>query len=327
MRAMILAAGLGTRLRPFTEETTKPLLPVANRPQIQYVLELLRRAGVREVVVNLHHMAEQVRSSVGESYRGEMRITYSIESEILGTGGGLKKVERFFADEPFILANADALMEADLGEAVRRHGDTGAAATMVVREWDPAGGYGRVEVDGEGMVRRILGRARGEGLTPVIFTGIHILSRKIFRYLPAGKPSCITRDGYLAMLAAGERVAAYRVAGYWRDIGTLASYFDANMDFLRGEMPSHCRDTAAPEPVATQRSRFPGVEFVPPVLVGPACAIGAGSVIGPGVVLGEGCAVGNGCRLTGVVALPGAQYAPGETARRCIRSRGSSAVV
>lgn len=327
MRAMILAAGLGTRLRPFTEEIPKPLLPVANRPQILHVLELLRRAGVREVVINLHHLPGQVRRAVGDSYCGEVRVEYSVEPKILGTGGGLKRVERFFGDEPFILANADALVEADLGAAVRRHCDSGAAATMVVREWDPAGSYGRVEVDGEEMVRRILGRGSGEGLTPVIFTGIHVLSRRIFRYLPAGTPSCIARNGYHAMLAAGERVAAYRAAGYWRDIGTLATYFEANMDFLRGEMPPHCREAAAPETATALRGRFPGVEFVAPVLVGPACTIGVGSVIGPGVALGEGCAVGDSCALTEVVALPGTRFAPGETVQRAVRSPRSSAAL
>jgi NDP-sugar pyrophosphorylase family protein len=327
MRAMILAAGFGTRMRPFTERTPKPLLPVGNRPQIVCVLELLRRAGVRDVVINLHHLPGRVMDVVGETYAGEVRIDYSIEPEILGTGGGLKKVESFFGGETFILANADALMDADLAGAARRHGELGAAATMLVRGWDPAGGYGRVEADGEGMIRRVLAPAAGEGLASVVFTGIHILSPAIFRYLPAGRPSCIVGDGYMAMLAAGERVASFRADGYWRDIGTIRAYFDANMDFLRGEMPSHCRAFAPADGGRPPPGRFPGVEFAPPVIVGAGCAIGAGSVIGPGVVLGDGCVVGNGCRLSAVVALPGARFSSGEEARRIVRSPAASVPV
>lgn len=316
MRAMILAAGLGTRLRPLTEEVPKPLLPVANRPQIHYVLDQLARAGVQEVVVNLHHLAQHVRSALGESYGG-IRIAYSHEPELLGTGGGLKKVERFFAEEPFILANADALTDADLGEAVRRHRETGAAATMVVRDWDPAGGYAKVEVDAGGMVRRIGDRGSGEGLSPAVFTGIHILSRAILRRLPERAPSCIVRDGYLPMLAAGDRVAAHRIAGYWRDIGTLSAYLDANDEALRGRVPG------APGGAAdggALRRRFRGVEFTTPVLVGAGCRIGEGSAVGPAVALGDGCLVGERCRLEGVVALPGARFAPGETVQRVVRS-------
>ncbi len=324
MRAMLLAAGLGTRLRPLTEEIPKPLLPVANRPQIHYVLDLLVRAGVREVVVNLHHLGGRVRAALGDSYGGALRISYSPEPELLGTGGGLKKVERFFTGEPFILANADALTDADLGAAVRRHIETGAAATMVLADWDPSGGDSRIEVDGDGMLRRIGGRGGGEGLSPAVFTGIHVLSAGIFRRLPAGAPSCIVRDGYLPMLAAGERIAGHRAAGYWRDIGTLASYLDANTEVLRGELPGALRAAADADPPAR---RFPGARFRSPALVGPGCTIEAGSVVGPAVVLGEGCRVGAGCRLEELVALPGTRFAPGETARRVVRSPAVSVSV
>jgi mannose-1-phosphate guanylyltransferase len=198
---------------------------------------------------------------------------------------------------------------------------------MVVRAWDPAGGYGRVEVDGEGMIRRILGSGDGEGLVPVIFTGIHVLSRRIFRYLPPGRPSCINRDGYTAMLAAGETLASFSASGYWRDIGTIRDYFRANMDFLRGEMPAHCRGTVGSPGAARLRERFPGVDFAPPVLAGEGCRIEAGSRIGPGVILGDGCTVGAGCRLEAAVALPGARFAPGESAAGCIRSPAASVFV
>lgn len=327
MKAMVLAAGLGTRLRPFTNELPKPLLPVANRPQIEFVLELLRLSGVSDVIINLHHLAEPVRSRLGSRYRALLHIDYSAETEILGTGGGFKKVEDFFDEDPFILINADTLMDIDLARAIRRHVECEAAATMVVREWEEGAGFGRVEMDGEGRIRRMLERVPGEGLTPVIFTGVHVLSRKIFDYLPEGRFSCINRDGYRAMLEAGERVCGFQASGYWRDIGTLASYFDATMDFIHGRMPAHCERLVALGRETDYGAAMPGIEFIPPVIMGRDCQIERGCRIGPAVVLGDCCRVGGGCRLERVVALPGAVFQGGELVNGCIRSERASVSV
>lgn len=320
MKAMILAAGFGTRLKPFTDEIPKALLPIANRPQIEFILEMLRLSGVTDVVINLHHFAESIRSSLGECYRGSIRISYSVETEILGTGGGLKKVENFFDEEPFILVNADALIDLDLACAIRRHVERGAAATMVVRDWQEGAGFGRVEIDGEGRIRRMLPKEPGEGLAPVIFTGVHVLGRRIFDYLPPRRFSCINRDGYRAMLAAGERVYGFRASGYWRDIGTLQSYFEANMDALRGDVPGYGKSLSADGREADSDNGMPGVELIHPVMVGRGCRIERGCKVGPSVVLGDGCHVGAGCRLERVVALPRASFRGGEAVNGCIRS-------
>ncbi|MDD5556008.1 MAG: NDP-sugar synthase [bacterium] len=319
MKAMILAAGLGTRLRPLTDELPKALLPVANRPVIEYVLEMLRRAGVDEVVVNLHHLGGAIRDALGDRYAGRVTIRYSVEPEILGTGGGIRKVQRFFDDEPFLVANADTLMDVDLAAAVRSHRRAGAAATMVVREGESP--YGGVETDGGGMVRRVLGRGAGGDLRNVMFAGVHVLGRALFRHLPDRPFSCINRDGYGAMLEAGERVASFAARGYWREIGTAGDYFAANMDFLRGLMPAHCRRmTGAGRPPARGAR---GATFVEPVLIGRGCVIGEGARIGPEAVLGAGCEVGRGCALERIVALPGARFGEGEAVSGRIRTARS----
>lgn len=325
MKAMILAAGFGTRLKPFTDEIPKPLLPIANRPQIEFILEMLRLSGATDVVINIHHFAGTIRSSLGDRYRDQVRISYSVETEILGTGGGLKQVEDFFDGDPFVLVNADTLLDMDLACAVRRHVERGAAATMVVREWREGAGFGRVEMDGDERIRRMLPKEPGEGLTPVIFTGVHVLSGRIFDYLPPGCFSCINRDGYKAMLDAGERVYGFRASGYWRDIGTLRSYFDANMDALRGAIPGYGESLVAEGRDTDRETGMPGVELIPPVIVGRGCRIGRGCKIGPAVVLGDGCRMGEGCRLERVVALPRALFRDGEAVNGCIRSERVSA--
>ncbi|MCX6353593.1 MAG: NDP-sugar synthase [Candidatus Aureabacteria bacterium] len=324
MKAMILAAGLGTRLSPLTDELPKPLLPIANRPQIEFVLELLLRAGVSDVVINLHHLGDLIRTTLGSSYRGELRIDYAYEKDILGTGGGLKNVENFFDEDPFLLINSDALIELDLLEAVSFHTARKAAATMVVRSWDEGGGYGRVEADRDGRIRRILGRGSGENLTPVIFTGLHILSRRIFHYIPGGVYSCINRDCYSAMLESGERVYGYKSAGYWRDVGTIKSYFETNMDFLYGRMPGYCKKFISRPGEDAHRAGFPEAVFAEPVFIGEFCRIGSRSRLGPAVALGTGSRVGSQCSLERVIALPHSSFTDGESVRDSIRSERHS---
>jgi mannose-1-phosphate guanylyltransferase len=319
MKAMILAAGLGTRLRPLTDRMPKALLPVAGLPQIVYVLELLRTAGVREVIINLHHFADTIRSALGDLYHNEVLVRYSLEREILGTAGGLKKVEDFFDDEPFLLLNADTLIDVDLREAVRYHVHKGAVATMVVRRWIPGEWFGGVEIDGSSRIRRVLGRGDGEKLRVVTFTGVHVLSKRVFSYIPSRGHSCINRDCYGAMLEAGERVWGYYTSGYWKDIGNAESYFRANMDFIHGFIPSYCRPIVEEKIKESQRKRFPAVELYPPLIIGSGCRLGEGCRIGPAVVLSKNCGVGEGAVLKRVLGLPGAEFASGETAAHLIR--------
>jgi len=319
MKAMILAAGFGTRLKPLTEKIPKPLLPVGNRPQIEYVLELLYRAGVREVMINLHHLGGLIQNALGSSYRGTVSLNYSHEKEILGTGGGLKKVENFFDCDTFLMVNSDSLLDVDLEGAITRHIERKAAATMVVRRWEEGSGYGRVEIDPQGMIKRILGRGSGENLTPVIFTGVHILSRRIFKYIPAGSFSCINRDCYGAMLEAGETVCACAAEGYWKDLGTLPGYFEANMDLLDGVTPEYCNGLFSLPGARSYTAEFPQADLDDPVFIGKQCEIGSGSGIGPSVILGDGTRVGKECSIRRAVTLPGAILDDGESISDCIR--------
>ena len=320
MKAMILAAGRGRRLQPLTDQVPKPLLPVANRPQTQWVLELLRRGGVTDVMINCHHLGDEIRDVLGKSYGGSIRINYSFEEEILGTAGGLKKVEDFFDEDPFIVINADTLIDVDLAEVVRRHGERGAAATMVVREWDPEGGYGRVEMDDEGRIVRILEMRKGGAGKPVVFTGVHVMSRAVFSYIPRDHYWCINADCYAAMLEEGEKIEGFPVDGYWRDIGTLRGYYEANRDFLHGRMPEHCREPFDEERALAKTVFSKGVKIIRPVLVSSDCEIEDGCRIGPEVVLGEGCVVKEGARVERVVGFQGALFEAGERVKELIRA-------
>ena len=146
MKAMVLAAGLGLRMRPLTLLRAKPALPVLNRPLIHWTLELLRRHGVTDVVVNLHHLPGTVRRAVGDGSTLGLRVSYSYERRILGTAGGPRKVRRFFGDEPFLLVNGDVLFDFDLSDLVRRHAASGARATLALKAYRRVEAYGGVVI-------------------------------------------------------------------------------------------------------------------------------------------------------------------------------------
>lgn len=235
MKAMILAAGLGTRLRPLTNTIPKPLLPLDGRPLIEWNLLLLRRHGVRDVIINIHHLGEQITQALGDGSRLGMALRFSREPVILGTGGGLKQAESFFGSEPFFVLNGDTLVDLDLDAVLRMQGAGRAVATMVLREDPDVERWGPVEVDADERILRINGRGRREGaaVTRLMFAGIHLMDRSLLGRVPVGKESSII-EAYVQALGDGAVIRGYRMTGYWSDIGTAASYEQAQRDVESG---------------------------------------------------------------------------------------------
>lgn len=238
MKAMILAAGLGTRLHPLTTRLAKPAVPIGPRSLIEWIISHLARQGVDEIVINLHHLPETIRERVKTGAHLGVRVEYSIEEpEVLGTAGGLANAKSHFVDQDvFLLVNGDSLFELDLRAAVEAHRASGAIATMVLLP--PRPGYGAVHA-ADGRVRSIAGRPAGRGGgDPFHFSGRHILSPRIFDWLPDGV-SEINRDIYPALLDRGETIGAHIVEDTWRDLGDLASYLANTIGFLaaKGLLP------------------------------------------------------------------------------------------
>ena len=231
---MILAAGMGTRLRPYTDTLPKPLLPVGKRPLIHYNLLLLKKYGITNVVINLHHHGEKLKKAL-EGFEMGMRLVYSEEPEILGTGGGVKKVSHFFSDCSFVLINGDVLVDVNLDKVVEYHFRKKAVATMVLREDPEADRWGAVEADGQGRIRRLLnkGDIHGGRLLKYMFTGVHVLDPRVFDYIPPGCFSSIT-DAYLEMVKKGEKVFGYVMKGFWMDLGTPERYRKTHQDMEKG---------------------------------------------------------------------------------------------
>ncbi|PIR20849.1 MAG: mannose-1-phosphate guanylyltransferase [Deltaproteobacteria bacterium CG11_big_fil_rev_8_21_14_0_20_47_16] len=234
-KAMLLAAGFGTRLRPLTDSTPKPMLPMDGHPLIAYSLGLLQTAGIRDVIINLHYLGEQVSEYCGDGSQWGMRISYSEEPTILGSGGGLKKAAPFFEDKPFIAINADTLMGINLKTVIAAFNPEH-AGLMVTCPVSAEDNYGLVSVADNG-------RLTGFGEGDVTFAGVQIVTPRLIAQLPDGESSVIN-DGYKPLIASGAIFDTICHTGYWNDIGTIERYEKTRIDILDGIIrlnPVHMR--------------------------------------------------------------------------------------
>lgn len=241
---MILAAGLGTRLRPLTDSMPKPLLPLAGRPLLAWNLLLLRQYGIREVIINLHHLGDQIEAAIGDGSRYDVRVSYSREPVVLGTGGGIKQVESFFGGEPLLVLNGDTVVDLDLSAVMESHGRRNGLVTMVVRADPDAEQWGPVELGPQQHVLRINGKGLpGPAEAVRMFAGVHLLHPRALRTLPSGKPSSII-EAYVAEILAGEAVYGYEMTGYWSDVGTPERYQAVQEDVRMGRVSLASRERA-----------------------------------------------------------------------------------
>ena len=234
-RAMVLAAGRGTRLAPLTDTTPKPLVSVAGRPFLEHILEFLRAARVREVVLNLHHLGRRIEEHLGDGARFGLRVRYSWENPILDTGGGIKRAEPHLAGEPYVVMNGDSLLELRLEEVVERHRQRGAVATMVVRPDPDAARYGLVELDADDRVRRVTGHPPGAAgpLRPFMFPGLHVFEPGIFAWMDAAAVFSVTRVTYPRLLEARVPVQGFVTSARWVNIDTPAALARADAELRR----------------------------------------------------------------------------------------------
>ena len=305
--AMVLCAGLGTRLRPLTNLLPKPLVPVANRPLLAYTLSLLQKAGVGQVAVNLHHLGEKIRQEMKDGADYGLQITYSPEDPILGTGGGVMRMRSFLEDGRFFLLNGDVLCGVDLTEVLRFHTERGAAATMVVGPLPRGATYTPILMDAEGWLVELKdARRKPAGATrQVMFLGIHVLEPQVFDFLPAEGFSCINNQAYTSMISQGLDVAAFFHGGFWFDLGTPESYLSANLSLLSGRV--------RPPQLDPLEGAEPGG-----VLMGKGGRRGRGVELGPEVAGGDGCEIGDDAKISRSVIWAGEEIAGGVSLDRKI---------
>jgi NDP-sugar pyrophosphorylase family protein len=313
LHALLLAAGLSTRLGALSEQRPKPLLPVCNHSLLCWAAHHCRAAGIEDLVVNLHHLGEQIEAELADGASLGLRVRYSREPAILGTGGGIRQMAAMLPRGRCLVANAKIVTDLDLEELLAFHERAGALATLVVRPDENAERWGAIHVDEtSGRVTRILDTsapgAPGEDAEapPRQFTGIHVLEPELVDAIPDAPPTvrCVIRTAYQKLLTQGALVAGYLHRGYFYDHSTPARYLQGNLNLLAGAAaPSH-----APGPLA---GVDPGAEIHrtakvhQEVLVGAGARVEADVRLGPGVVVGPGARVSRGARLEASIVWPG----------------------
>ena len=330
MRAMILAAGLGTRLQPLTDRLPKPLLPLMLVPMLGRLLTQLRCQGVSDVVINGHHLSDQLATWLGDGSRWGLGLAFTHEPEILGTAGAMKNASSHLQGAPFLVINADVLVQCDLQSLWAWHRVRGAMVTMVVRP-DPAGRDSRpVMIDEQDHVRQINGRPEGTEAGPecegAVFTGIQIVEPEVVETIPANRFVSTTAETYPLLLQQGRPVFAYRHHGYWLDAGVPERYLQAHWDLLDGVLGESWEDQL---PAGSQVLRGTGEQCVngatlaPPVVLGAGSTLGRGARVGPYVVLGPGCRLGPDAVVRESVLGDASTVGGGAVLRRCILGPGA----
>ncbi len=311
---MVLCAGLGTRLRPLTHRVPKPAVPVCGLPLVHWSLALLAGAGVRRVVVNVHHLPDAMAAAAQDAADAlGLALAVSREPVIAGTGGALREARAHLAGaESILLVNGDVLFDVDLAGALADHRASGALATMVLLPMPPGATYATVELDPGGAVRRIAGLfgPGGGALVPWHFSGVHVLSPALLDRVPPAPFECdVNRHVYPPLMAAGT-VRGRVVSGYWNDLGTPARYLEASRDVLGGRVP--LARFAAADPLARSVALAPGVRAAPDARIDPSAR-----VLAPAYV-GRSCHVPAGATVEDAILWDGTALADGETVRHAI---------
>ena len=333
---MILAAGLGTRLRPITYEMPKPLVPIVNRPVIEHIARLLNGHGFTEVIANLHWFADLVRDHIGDGSEHGIELEWSYEDALLGTAGGVANVREFLGDS-FLVISGDALTDIDLRAMRAYHDGHDGIATLAVTPVEDTSKYGAVITGSDMRVQGFQEKPDpAEALSNLCNCGIYMFRAEIFDYFPReGQRSAAAgpedpdgfadwaMDVFPALLEADVPFYAHRFDDYWNDIGSLEELRQGNVDAVTGAVRVEPRGELA-DGIRTGTPAPDEGELTGPVLLGPGVELGDDVRVDGPSVLGDRCRVGAGARLREVIALPGAQIPPGSVLAGAIAATRSA---
>ncbi|NEQ53246.1 MAG: NDP-sugar synthase [Leptolyngbya sp. SIO3F4] len=332
MKAMILAAGKGTRVRPITYTIPKPMIPILQKPVMEFLLELLKQHGFTQVVANVSHLANEIEGYFRDGQRFGVELAYSFEGRItngelvgeaLGSAGGMRKIQDFspFFDDTFVVLCGDALIDLDLTEAVRQHKEKGAIATIVMKSVPlmQVPSYGVVVTDNNGRIKSFQEKPKvEEALSTNINTGIYIFEPEIFNYIPSGQEFDIGGDLFPKLVEANEAFYGITMDFEWVDIGKVPDYWQAIQDVLTGQVKGvgipgqEVRpgvyaglnvkanwdniNIEGPVYIGGMAEIEDGATIIGPSMIGPNCSICSGAVVDKSVIF-EYSRIGPGVRL------------------------------
>lgn len=289
-----MAGGEGTRLRPLTSHQPKPMLPLANKPMMEHVINLLKQHGITDIVVTVAYLANVVRNYFGDGSEFGVKMAYAIEETPLGTAGSVMNA-RDELTEPFLVISGDVLTDIDLTALIRTHEQSGSIATIGLKVMENPVDFGIVITDENGGVTRFLEKPTwGEVFSDTVNTGVYVLQPEIFDHIPAKEASDFSGDVFPALLEQGSRIQGHVAEGYWEDVGTLDAYLRAHYDVLDAkvdiDVPGFRLDNGVWLGEGCEVD--PDAEIESPVVIGPYATVEAGARLGEYTVLGSNVRVG-----------------------------------
>jgi mannose-1-phosphate guanylyltransferase len=306
MRAVILVGGEGTRMRPLTTHTPKPMLPVANRPFLEYVLEYLKRYGITDVVLSMCYRPDVIESHFGDGSAFGVNLTYVVEDKPLGTAGAVKNAEKHLSEACFVF-NGDILTDLDLSAMLEFHRSRKAKISIALTPVEDPTAYGLVETDTDRRIQRFIEKPSADQITTnLINAGTYIIEPEVLQFVPADTFYMFERGLFPLLLERGDLMCGYPSHSYWIDIGTPQKYLTVHRDVLHGHIALNLpgRPLASDIRVGENCSIDPSAKITGPVVLGDRVSIGPNASIDGPVAIGDGCVIGAESVLEDVIMWP-----------------------
>jgi glucose-1-phosphate thymidylyltransferase long form len=330
VKAVLMAGGKGSRIRPLTLSRPKPMIPVANRPMIEYIVEKIKNSGYTELVVTLSYLKNQLKHLLNERYP-ELNIKYSVEKQPFGTAGGVKKAEKYL-DDTFFVLSGDVLVDVDLNKLLNFHRKHNALATMVLTPVDDPSHFGIAVLDEENQIIKFLEKpAPHEVFSKIANTGTYILEPEIFNYIENRKGEVdFSHDVFPRLIEEKAGIYGYVLDGYWNDVGRPKTYLQANYDVLNKKMTPNPPGKKLKESIGRLGDIWVGkdveidekVRIIGPVAIGDGSVIERGCTLGRNTVIGENAYLEKNSTIKGSVIFPESMIKASACLKDCIVDSG-----
>jgi mannose-1-phosphate guanylyltransferase len=325
MKAVILVGGLGTRLRPLTCNTPKPMIPLVNQPFIEHMLENLRDQGIDEAILAVQYLADRFRESLGDGSRLGLKVHIIEEPEPRGTAGAVKNVEHKL-DGTTLVFNGDVMTALDLQSMLGYHRERQSKLTIALTPVEDPTSFGLVETDDAGRIQRFIEKPRVDEITTdMINAGTYLIEPEVFRYVPPAQYYMFERGLFPVLLQTGDPMYGYPSRAYWTDVGKPQTYLEVHHDILVGKVRYRFRGRQIADRVWQEDGAdiHPSAQIVGPVVLGPQVQIGARArIIGPAVI-GARCVIGANTTIEDVVLWEDNVVEEGAMLRACVIGRGN----
>lgn len=296
MKAVILVGGQGTRLRPLTLGTPKPMVPLANKPFVAHVIEHLKESGIKDIIFSMGYLPEGIKSYFNDGSNWDLKLTYVIEDYPLGTAGAVKNVEEHIGDSDFLVLNGDILTDLDLQQLIDFHHNNDAVGTIALTPVEDPTAYGLVRVGDDGAVKGFLEKPSWDQIdTNLINAGTYVLRKEVLDLIPKDTEYSFERGVFPRLVGKG--LYGYSSDSYWMDIGTPEKYLQAHYDILDKNVETSVSECLDQDYVCIQGEikLETGAKLIPPVIIGENTTIKAGARIGRMAVIGPNCVISPGC--------------------------------